>query len=265
MTNTALTITDLSCQIHREGILGKRNGQFILSGISFNIEEGKTLGLIGASGSGKTTLARCIAGLQLPSSGEIFIDGEKIFPGRNSSRTVPRVQMLFQAAGASLDPLMTIRATLEEGIETGRLCSGHDVDAEHLMEAVGLRHEILSRKPHQLSGGQRQRVALARALAARPRLLLLDEPTSALDTITQQQILTLIKRLQIEHGFGILFITHDVPTALVFCDALAILRGGALVENNSIARILGGPRHPYTEEIMRLSGVNSSSSHVHRQ
>ncbi len=260
MTDIALSVKKLSCQIPVERTFGKKNVMNIVEDISFEIAKGKTLGLIGASGSGKTTIARCIAGLLRPSGGEILVGENKVFPPQGRKRS-GEVQMLFQAAGASLDPLMTIRETLAEGIEAGQGHDGNDADAEQLLDSVGLRRETLDRKPHQLSGGQKQRVALARALAARPLLLLLDEPTSALDPVTQQQILILVKRLQIEHGFGILFITHDVPTALVFCDSLAILERGRLVENNSVREILGGRRHPYTNEILRLSGINFASSH----
>lgn len=259
MTDATLVVKNLSYFIPHRRLFGKNTQHVIINDISFDIEGGKTLGLIGASGSGKTTLARCIAGLLTPSGGEIYVAGQRVFPRQGENGTVD-VQMLFQAAGASLDPLMKIRETLEEGIEAGRPHNTNPVDPAHLLEAVGLQREILDKRPHQLSGGQKQRVALARALAARPRLLLLDEPTSALDAITQQQILTRVKRLQIEHGFAILFITHDVPTAFVFCDSVAILRDGRLVDKNTVAAILGGSRHSYTEEIMRLSGITVPTS-----
>lgn len=256
-TNSLLDVRRVSSSVLRSTPLGLvRKRTRVLHSVSFSLEQGATLGILGASGSGKSTLARCIAGLQKPDSGEIFFDGVQLFPQHQNGKRVERsIQLVFQASGASLDPMMTLRECLEEGIGSG----GSD-DAARWLTAVGLSEALLERLPSHISGGQRQRVAFARALAAHPRLLILDEPTSALDIITLHSMLTLLKTLQTQQGFSILFITHDVHVALAFCDRIAVLHDGAIVEEDSSEKLRRTPHHAFTRKLLTDCGISSSPS-----
>jgi peptide/nickel transport system ATP-binding protein len=237
----------------------RKKRRLLLKGVSLVIDEGASLALIGESGSGKTTLARCIAGLQKPDSGTITYNGINLFPQtENRKRIGAEIQMLFQASGASLDPCMTVLDSLAEGI-TARAgkTSGTDAEAEGLVSSVGLSKDCLERLPSQLSGGQRQRVALARVLSVAPRLLVLDEPTSALDALTSAHLLQLLKSLQAKEGFSFLFITHHVQTALSFCDRVAVLHDGVIVEEGSSEDVHRHPRHEYTQQLLEDSWIST--------
>jgi len=223
------------------------SSRIVLNDVSFSIEMGKTFGLLGESGSGKSTIARCIAGLTTPEAGSITFDGMNIFPEtKNRARVGRGIQMLFQNHTASLDPKMTISASLLEAMEvsTGKLGAvgatfrQHDGGQVRLPEGsleqvagiYGLPKDLLKRFPHELSGGQRQRVALARAMEAGPKLLILDEPTSSLDAATQIAILKLVKELQAEKRFAMLYISHDLATASLMCDAMGELKDGLILQ-----------------------------------
>jgi peptide/nickel transport system ATP-binding protein len=231
----------------------------VLKGVSLAIEEGTSVALLGGSGSGKTTLAKCLVGLQQPDSGSIAIDGVNVYPATtNRKRVGIRIQMLFQGVNASLDPTMTAWDTLAEGIAAGAGKSSTRKmreEAERLVGSVGIPGECLERYPHQLSGGQRQRIALARVLSVAPRLLILDEPTSALDVLTSAQMLQVLKSTQRNEGFSILYITHDVRMALSFCDRVAVLHDGVIVEEGQGGDLLKHPKHPYTHQLLRDSRI----------
>jgi ABC-type glutathione transport system ATPase component len=226
----------------------------IVRDVSLVIEEGSTIGLLGRSGSGKTTIARCLAGLLQPDAGTIRFLGRTILPGRKAHEPSPlEIQLLFQTGGISLDPMMSVFDALQEGLgarREKRTLEELRVLATALLASVGLDAGLLDRMPSELSGGQRQRIALARILAVRPKLLLLDEPTSALDALTRMEILSLLKTLQQQHNFGILLITHDVATAFSFCDRIAFLHDGTIVEEGTPWNILQHPEHPYTSQFL---------------
>jgi peptide/nickel transport system ATP-binding protein len=230
----------------------------LLKGVSLRIEEGSSQALLGESGSGKTTLARCIVGLQKPDSGTISYKGTNLFPHTENRKAIGAgIQMLFQASGASLDPCMTVLDSLAEGLTIRDGTSSHTAaEAERLISSVRLSRDCMGRFPSQLSGGQRQRVALARVLSAAPRLLVLDEPTSALDALTSEQLLHLLKSMQAKEGFSLLFITHHVQTALSFCDRVAILHDGMIVEEGSSEDVHGQPRHEYTRQLLVDSWIS---------
>lgn len=253
-----LEIENLRCVLRRESVVGfARKEETVLDGTSLRIEEGSSVALLGGSGTGKTTLAKCIAGLIAPDSGTMVFMGTNIFPSIENRKDVGKnIQMVFQGGSASLDPMMTALASVLEGIEAGSrqlTKQERSAKAEYLFRQVGLSGEQLGKHPHQLSGGQRQRVAIARALAASPKLLILDEPTSALDALTSMQLLQLLEALQADAGFSTLYITHDVKTALGFCDRTAVLRGGVIVEEGSSQDLRSNPQHEYTLQLLRDS------------
>ena len=230
----------------------------LLKGVSLLVEEGRSVALLGESGSGKTTLARCIVGLQEPDSGTITYNGINIYPETVNRKAIGlEIQMLFQASGASLDPSQTVLDSLAEAIDirAGKT-SKTTAEAERLVASVGLSQDCLGRVPSQLSGGQRQRIALARVLSVAPRLLVLDEPTSALDALTSAELLRFLKSMQAKEGFALLFITHNVLTALDFCDRVAVLHDGVIVEEGSSEDLHRYPRHEYTEQLLQDSRIS---------
>ncbi len=257
---SVLEVKDLRCsfKVQAQRVFGKQRKD-VLDGISYTIHQRETVGILGESGSGKSTIARCITGLLHPDGGSIVFRGLNIFPDTGNRKSIRRkIQMLFQNHTASLNPRMSVKQSLLEALNSQDVSSNKKVDLEKIqdvLDATNLSYDILQRYPRQLSGGQRQRVALARSLLARPELLILDEPTSALDILTQVQILHLVKKLQDERGFAILYITHDVASALEICDRIIVLYRGKIVEDQETSQLLSKPRHPYTKDLLIASGL----------
>ncbi len=252
-----LQIEHLRCSVsatRERRFLPKRRN--VLRDISITLKEGMILGLVGKSGSGKSTLARCIAGLQKPDDGVIRFKSVNLFPqARNRARFPTQIQLVFQACSAALDPMMTIRACLMEGIEAQPHAGSPDPDEilYEILEAMCLDKSVLNCLPAQLSGGQRQRVAIARALAAQPSLLILDEPTSALDVITQRQILHSLRHLQERLHLSILLITHDIGLAMNMCDEISVLDNGTIAETAEPRVLVSSPQHHFTRQLLRDS------------
>jgi len=208
-----------------------RSHKKILESVSFEVEKGQTLGIMGESGIGKTTLAKIITGLERPSSGGIFYGGKNLHGMERASRKRFRskVQMVFQNPEASLNPRKTIVKSLCQVLELTRMLKEKRGEALFsILKTVGLSEDILSRYPHQLSGGQNQRVALGRVLFLEPDFIILDEPTSALDISVQAQILHLLRRLQHEKKMGYIFISHDRAVVEFMSDRIGILENGRL-------------------------------------
>jgi peptide/nickel transport system ATP-binding protein len=227
-----------------------------LAGVSLEIRHGESVGLVGESGSGKTTLARCLLGLETPTSGSIAIDGipaadyEALVPGhrRQLRRTA---QIVFQDPYSSLNPVMTVGATLKEALTVhGRRPRDVDGGVRDLLGRVGLPAEYAARKPVALSGGERQRVAIARALAVEPKLLVCDEPVSALDVSVQAQILNLFKSLRAELGMTYLFVSHDLAVVRQMVETVHVLYRGEIVESGPADDVFDHPRHWYTAKLL---------------
>jgi oligopeptide/dipeptide ABC transporter ATP-binding protein len=240
-----------------------------VDGVSFDIRRGETFGLVGESGSGKSTIARCILRLTRPSGGAIFLNGEPLHTkGAAELRSVRRqMQVVFQDPYASLDPRMSVRAIVEEplvihGIGTRR---ERAQEVARMLELVGLTREQGGRKPHEFSGGQRQRIALARALILKPELVILDEPVSALDVSVQAQVLNLLRALQEELSLTYLFIVHDLAVAEYFCDRLAVLYLGAVMELAERDVLFYEPLHPYTHALLSAVPVPDPKAERRRQ
>ncbi|MDQ2963258.1 MAG: dipeptide ABC transporter ATP-binding protein [Pseudomonadota bacterium] len=225
-----------------------------LDGVSFSIDEGRTLAVVGESGCGKSTLARAVTMIEKPTAGELRIAGEDVVsaaPG-TLKRLRPLVQMVFQNPYASLNPRKKVGTLLEEPLAiSGKLSRTARRDAARAMMArVGLRPEHYRRYPHMFSGGQRQRIAVARALMLHPRLLVADEPVSALDVSIQAQVLNLLMNLQEELGIAYLFISHNLQVVRHIADAVAVMYLGKIVEYGAKDAVFGRPAHPYTQALL---------------
>ena len=226
-----------------------------LDDISFSIPSGKTLSLVGESGCGKSTAARCIAGLQRPTSGSVHykgIDIQDIAKGSNEHRR--EIQMIFQDPYGSLNPRWRVGQIIADPINALHMASSRKEVAEtveRLLVAVGLSSADAAKYPHEFSGGQRQRIAVARALATRPAFLVCDEPTSALDVSVQSQILNLMKDLQDELGLTYLFISHNLAVVDHMSDIVGVMYLGRLVELSASESLFQTPRHPYTRLLMQ--------------
>ena len=220
--------------------------------ISFTIQSGEVLGLVGESGSGKTTTGRSIIGLYPISGGEITFQGEKLrWPG--SPRHFCRdIQMIFQDPMASLDPRMTVGASIAEGLILSGMKDRAAIEGKvhQILQLVGLRPELAGRYPHEFSGGQRQRIGIARAMVMEPKLLIADEPVSALDVSVQAQIINLLNELRQKMGLSILFIAHDLSVVKYFCDRVAVMHQGHIVEIAPTKILFSHPIHPYTKSLL---------------
>jgi oligopeptide/dipeptide ABC transporter ATP-binding protein len=219
--------------------------------VSFTIQAGGTLGLVGESGCGKSTIARAITGLVPIAGGRILVDGVDQTTRRDARSYRRRVQMIFQDPYASLNPRMTVGEAITEGL---RLRSDADgsrrPSPEQLLDMVGLARSAAARYPHQFSGGQQQRIAIARALAVHPDVIVLDEVTSSLDVSVQATILNLLKRLQVEFGLSYLLITHDLSVVRYMSHEVAVMYLGRIVETADNTGLFTAPVHPYTDGLI---------------
>jgi oligopeptide transport system ATP-binding protein len=225
-----------------------------VDGVSFDIAEGETLGLVGESGCGKSTTARAIINLVPPTSGTVQLEGMEI-TGLSDSAMLPYrrvVQMVFQDPFASLNPRMTVGGIIGEPIKIHGLASSRDRKLEvlRLMDLVGLNPRFLNRYPHEFSGGQRQRIGIARALAVRPKLILCDEPVSALDVSIQAQVINLLMDLQQRLGLSYLFIAHDLGVVRHIANRVGVMYLGRLIEVAPADQLYSNPTHPYTEALL---------------
>ena len=230
-----------------------------VDGVSFSIERGRTLALVGESGCGKTTTGRCVLFLQQPTAGEVLIEGERLDPDDQAAMRERRkqLQIVFQDPNSSLNPRMTVGQTLGEALTFhGMVESRHRAAAVgELLETVGLSARQVGRYPNELSGGQRQRVGIARALAVNPELVVADEPVSALDVSVQAQILQLLERLRDERGLAYLFISHDLGVVRHISDEVAVMYLGVIVEKAPTRALYTRPLHPYTRALLAAAPV----------
>jgi oligopeptide/dipeptide ABC transporter ATP-binding protein len=239
----------------RRGVLGRVTGAVrAVDAVSFRIEPGTTLGLVGESGCGKTTTSRLILGLERPTAGAIRFEGADVLAlDREGMRGYRRaVQAVFQDPYASLDPRMRVRDTIAEPLvinERGLGAAGRQGRVRELLDLVGLPGRSGDLFPHEFSGGQRQRIAIARALALSPRLVVLDEPVSALDVSIRAQILNLLRDLQERLGVSYLFIAHDLAAVAHMSHAIAVMYLGRIVEWGDAAAVALQPMHPYTRAL----------------
>jgi peptide/nickel transport system ATP-binding protein len=229
--------------------------------VSFTLAEGVSLGLVGESGCGKSTTGRMIAKLIQPTSGKIIFNGQDItsFSEKKMKSIRGDIQMIFQDPFSSLNPRQTIGSIISMPFEVNKIepKQGLKNKVHELLELVGLSPEHYNRFPHEFSGGQRQRIGIARAIALNPKLLVCDEPVSALDVSIQSQILNLLNDLRKELNLSLIFIAHDLAVVHNFCDQVAVMYLGNIVENGNGNELFTSPHHPYTKAL--LSAVPSTN------
>jgi len=240
----------------RKGLLMKEVAQVkAVDGVSFSLKAGETLGIVGESGCGKSTLGRTIVRLYDPTNGTIEFKGSNLhaLKGGALRRLRKDFQMIFQDPYSSLDPRKTIASIVREPLDIHRVGKASErLDTvKELLKTVGLNPETLNRYPHEFSGGQRQRISIARAIALKPEFIIADEPVSALDVSIQAQILNLMKALQKEMGITYVFISHDLSVVEHFCDTVAVMYLGKIVEIASREELFAHPKHPYTQALIR--------------
>ena len=257
MSTPLLSVTKLTKRfpVGGRGLLGKPRGWLeAVSEVSFDLERGQSLGLVGESGCGKSTTARAIIGLHRATSGSVQLDGQEL-TGLSRKAWLPyrrRMQMIFQDPYASLDPRQTVASILAEPLAIHKLAKPRErkLRALALLEAVGLNPRHVNRYPHEFSGGQRQRIGIARALALEPDILICDEPVSALDVSIQAQIINLLKDLQQRFDLAYLFIAHDLAVVRHLCDEVCVMYLGRVVERAPRAELFDDPQHPYTRALL---------------
>ncbi|MFM8695994.1 MAG: ABC transporter ATP-binding protein [Betaproteobacteria bacterium] len=240
----------------RSGLLRRTTGQVhAVDGVSFELLEGQTLGVVGESGCGKSTMGRCILRLIEPTSGQVVFDGQDVTAAdRSSLRALARqMQIIFQDPFASLNPRMTVGAIIGEGLLIHGLARNRTEVADRVAELltmVGLSKDQMRRYPHEFSGGQRQRIGIARALAVQPRLIVCDEAVSALDVSIQAQVINLLQDLQEQLGLTYVFIAHDLSVVEHASNRVAVMYLGRIVEMADARDLYAQPRHPYTESLL---------------
>ncbi len=259
MVNTngyLLKVDDLKTYFSiKKGLLRKTVGYVkAVDGVSFEIKKGQTLGLVGESGCGKTTVAHSIIRLVPATAGKIFFDQVEVLSAEKAAlRKLRRqISLIFQDPYGSLNPRMTVGNAIGEPLRIHRGITGSELTERIaiLLSKVGLAPEHINRYPHEFSGGQRQRIGVARALSLEPELVICDEPVSALDVSVQSQILNLLKDLQQEFGLTYLFIAHDLAVVKFFCDIVAVMYMGKIVERATAQQLYQNPLHPYTRALI---------------
>lgn len=239
-----------------------------VDGLTFKLERGRTLGVVGESGCGKSTTGRAILRLHEPTSGQVIFEGKDItkISSKEMTKLRSEMQMIFQDPFASLNPRKTVSEIIAEPLRLHKVYKNKEDQNKRvweLMELVGLSNRLVNTYPHELDGGRRQRIGIARALAMNPKFIVCDEPVSALDVSIQAQILNLLKELQQELGLTYMFITHDLSVVNYFSDEIIVMYLGKVVEHAASVELFEHPTHPYTKAL--LSAIPVPSIHGRKE
>jgi len=239
----------------KQGILKRTVGYvYAVDGVSFQIQKGETLGLVGESGCGKSTIGRCILRLYKPTEGRVFLEGRDI-TDLTARELIPyrkRMQVIFQDPYSSLNPKLRVREIIGEALRVHGLFGSDQWQdrVRELMAAVGLHPDQMARYPHEFSGGQRQRIGIARCLALNPNLIIADEPVSALDVSIQAQVINLLDSLKDNFHLSYLIISHDLALVEHISDKIAVMYLGDIAEMTDVKRLFQNPKHPYTRALL---------------
>jgi oligopeptide transport system ATP-binding protein len=257
MSENILELRDVKTHfpIHTGFLVKRLTGSVkAVDGVTLSVRQGEVLGLVGESGCGKSTLARTILQLVPTTGGTVILNGRNLGEATRAEMKACRrdLQMIFQDPYASLNPRMTVHATLAEPLLVHGICKGSEVQAhvDELMRIVGLAPRFAQKYPHEFSGGQRQRIAIARALAMKPKIIVADEPVSALDVSIQAQILNLLAQLCRGMNLSLIFIAHDLSVVRHISDRVAVMYLGKIVELGPAADVIDRPSHPYTRALV---------------
>ena len=267
MSRPLLSVRDLVKEFtirRSKGLRSVRSTVHAVSGVSFDVGHGETLGLVGESGSGKTTVGRCVLRLVEPTSGSIKFNDQELF-GMSAEplrKLRGEMQIVFQDPQASLDPKKTVGTSIAEPMVIQKIPGNHQDRVVELLELVGLTADHSSRFPHEFSGGQRQRIGIARALSLDPKFIVLDEPVSALDVSVQAGVVNLLEDLQQSLGLSYLFIAHDLSVIRHISDSVAVMYLGRIMEIGKAEDIYERPAHPYTQAL--LSAVPEPDPEIER-
>jgi peptide/nickel transport system ATP-binding protein len=236
----------------RRSLLHRRDELTAIGNVSLVLPASSTMAIVGGSGAGKSTLARCVAGFEEVTSGEIWIGNHKVSTAGKQRRVIARhVQLIMQDSATALNPRFTVTDIITEPLEIfGFEHADISMRVRNLMDAVGLASAMGNRRPHQLSGGQRQRLAIARALALQPSVLILDEAYSGLDLSVQQRIIELLRKLQQRFALTYLVISHDFRMLAAIADFTAVMYQGNIVEHGPTHKVLRDPQHPHTRALL---------------
>lgn len=271
MTTPLLEVRNLKKYFPIKGGLLRRvvNNVKAVDGVSFTLEAGKTLGIVGESGCGKSTLGRAILRLQDATGGEVLVDGNDLYKLDKRDLVAIRrdIQIIFQDPFASLNPRSTVFEIICEPLDTHKIGTPAEREQKvlNLMQLVGLRKEVRYRYPHEFSGGQRQRIGIARALALEPKFIVADEPVSALDVSVQSQVLNLIKDLQERFGIAFLFIAHDLAVVQHISHEVGVMYLGRMVEKAPTQALYSNPKHPYTQALISAIPIPDPTHKRQRQ
>ena len=251
----------------RKGAFGKAK-EFVKSvdGVSLAIKENSIVGIVGESGCGKSTMGKTILNLTEPTGGRVVYDGKVIFDVEKGEKLSPsemskmrsEIQMIFQDPYASLDPRKSVESIVSEGIKKHKIATGKEVKekTEEILALCGMDKTSMFRYPHEFSVGQRQRIGIARALAMNPKFIVADEPTAALDVSIQSQILNLMLDLKERFGLTYVFISHNFSVVKSFCDDIAVMYLGKIVEYGKASELYNNPKHPYTQALISSVPIN---------
>ena len=262
MRKVLLSVKDVKqyypVKLNSKSLFPKKGYVKAVDGISFDVYEGETFGLVGESGCGKSTTGKMIVKLLSPTAGSIEYDGQDLFqvPKNQEKALKKEIQIIFQDPYSSLDPKFTVGRIVAEPLVAHGVPKAERIQkVRQLLKDVGIREEFINRYPHEFSGGQRQRIGIARALAVEPRFIIADEPISALDVSIRAQVINLLNRLKNEKGFTYMFIAHDLSVVRFISDRIAVMYKGRVVELAETGELFRNPLHPYTNALLQAAPV----------